>query len=157
MNFIIIASIIAIFFINFYFIDEIFKIAETPAENTEDYYQTKSGNNSSTALISGDSDICYEISELLKQNNISSLILNDVDQLRYMYPYDYLIAANKSDLNNLTICSIGMKMVGINKAISICNQHYNKKIYEENNIPYLFGDNLTASDIVCKLLNIHKK
>ncbi|WP_313344290.1 hypothetical protein [Sedimentibacter sp.] len=154
MNFVIIASIIAIFFINFYFIDEIFKIAEPPAENTDNICH-KSFNNAKTALISGDIDICYELSELLKQHNVSSIISNDREQLCHPYPYDYLVVVYSSDLDNLTICSIGMKMFGINNVISICNKQYNKRIYEENNIPYLFGNNLTASDIVYKLLNIH--
>ncbi|HCX62918.1 hypothetical protein [Sedimentibacter sp.] len=154
MNFIIIASIIAVFFINFYFIDEIFKIVELPAENTVDICQTKSFNNMRTALICGDIDICHELSELLEQHNVSSIISNDKVQLCHPYPYDYLIVVHSSDLDNLTICSIGMKIFGINNVISICNQQYNKRIYEENNIPYLFRNNLTASDIVYKLLNI---
>lgn len=157
MNFIIITSIIAIFFINFYFIDEIFKIADPPAERTNDIHHTKLFENSKTALISGDTDICYEISELLKKHNISSRISDNTEEFCQLYPYDYLVAVYKSDLDNLTICSVGIKMLGVNRVVSVCNQHYNKKIYEENSIPYLFGADLTPSDIVCKLLSRHKE
>ena len=157
MNFLIITSIIAIFFINFYFIDEIFKIIEPPAVNTDDGYKANSFYNTKMALISVDTDICIELSELLEQNNVSSLISNDIEHSCHIYHYDYLIAVYKSDLDNLTICSIGMKILEVSKVISVCNQHYNKRIYEENNIPYLYGDNLTATDIVDRLLNHHKK
>ncbi|WP_312701091.1 hypothetical protein [Sedimentibacter sp.] len=157
MNFLIITSIIAIFFINLYFIDEIFKIVEPPAVNTDDGYKANLFCNTKMALISGDTDICIELSELLEQNNVSSLISNDIEQSCHTYHYDYLIAVYKSDLDNLTICSIGIKVLGVSKVISVCNQHYNKRIYEENNIPYLFGDSFTASDIVYKLLGHRKK
>lgn len=157
MNLIIIAaSIIAIFFINLFFIDEIFKIIK-PSLGTIDFYcQSINDNKSIEALIIGEKDLCYEISDLLKQYSISSLILSDNNQINIEYPYKYLIAVNKSDLDNLMVCSIGIKMMELKRIISVCNDLYNKKLYEKINVPYLYKEDLTSSELVSKLLNIYK-
>lgn len=157
MNYILVVSMIAVFLIGFIFIDDIYKIAD-PIEFAEDAsYQPCYDNKLTQALIYGDSDFCIDISQNLQQHNICSEILYDINQLDKSCPYKFLIAASKSDLDNLTICAIGLKMMGINKILAVCNQQYNRKIYEENHILYLSADNLLASDIALKLLNIREK
>ncbi|MDD2495064.1 MAG: hypothetical protein PHE29_07730 [Tissierellia bacterium] len=155
MNLIIILSVIAIFFINLFFIDEIYKIFE-PSYELDMNCNPLNDNKSIEALIIGEKNLCLEISELLKQNSIFSLTLEDSNQINMEYKYKYLIAVNKSDLDNLMICSIGIKIMGIEQVISVCNDHYNKKLYDKINVPYLYKEGLTSSELVFTLLNIYK-
>lgn len=159
MDYIIAIFIIAIYLIGFVFIDKIYSIAN-PVEFKEDtFYQFSDYNSLTDALIYGDEDydFCTDISDVLKQYNINSEILNDINILNKSRSYKYLVAVSKSDLDNLTICAIGTKMMDINNVLAICNQQYNKKIYKENQIAYLTRDIISAIDIAHTLLNLHVK
>lgn len=156
MNFLIIISVIAVFIVNLLFIDKIYSIVDPPVENSEkmNYCVLE---NKKEALLFGEEALCNEISELLYKYKISSEILLDINDLDKSCTYNYLVSVNKSDLENLMICSIGIKMMDIKIVLSLCNKQYNKKIYEENQVPYLTGNSLSASDFVYNLLNINHK
>ncbi|MDW5299260.1 MAG: hypothetical protein SA378_03870 [Sedimentibacter sp.] len=156
MDYIIAVLMIIIFLIGFVFIDKIYNIANPVEFNKNAFYQFSDYNSLTGALIYGDknSDFCTAISDVLKQYNINSEILNDINILDNSSSYKYLVAVSKSDLDNLTICAIGRKMMDINNILAICNQKYNKKIYEENHIAYLTGDILSANEIAHTLLNL---
>lgn len=153
MNFLIIISVVAVFIVNYKFIDTIYKIADTPGKNS---IKSKKivNENRKKALLIGDEPLCSEISDLLFQYDISPEIMYDINKLDQFYQYDYLVAVKSSDLDNLMLCSIGLKMMEIKFVLALCNKQYNKKIYEDNQIPYLIGSSLTSSDFVYQLLNI---
>lgn len=157
MDYIIAVLMIAIFLIGFVFIDKIYSIANPVEFNGDTYYLSAADNNLTDVLIYGDSDFCIDISDALKQNNLYSEILYDINKLDKSCSYKFLVAVSKSDLDNLTICAIGTKMMGINKVLAICNQQYNKKIYEENHIQYLSANCISASDIALTLLKLCDK
>ncbi|MFA9423777.1 MAG: hypothetical protein ACERLG_09375 [Sedimentibacter sp.] len=154
MDYIIVILLIVIFFIGFVFIDKIYSIAKPVESTIPVFYPTYPNNISNDVLIYGDSDFCIDISNILEQNRLHSEILYDINNLDKSCSYNLLIAVSKSDLDNLTICAIGTKMMGIKKVLSLCNQQYNKKIYEENSIPYLCNSSISASDIALTLLKI---
>lgn len=157
MDYIIAVLMIAIFLIGFVFIDKIYSIANPVELNGDAFYQSAADNNLTDVLIYGDSDFCIDISETLEQNNFNTEILYDINKLDKSCLYKFLIAVSKSDLDNLTICAIGTKMMGINKVLAICNQQYNKKIYEENHIQYLSANCISASDIALTLQKLCDK
>ena len=146
MNFLIIISVIAVFIVNLLFIDKIYSIVDPPAERSEEAINSVT-ENKKDVLLFGEETLCNEISEIL-------LDMNNLDKSR---TYNYLVSVNKSDLENLMICSIGIKMMDIKAVLSLCNRQCNKKIYDENQVPYLIGNSLTASDFVYNLLNINHK
>lgn len=156
MDYIIAVLMIAIFLIGFVFIDKIYSIANPVELNGDTFYQS-ADNNLTDVLIYGDSNFCIDISDTLKQNNFNSEILYDINKLDKSCSYKFLIAVSKSDLDNLTICTIGTKMMGINKVLAICNQQYNKKIYEENHIQYLSTNCISASDVALALQKLCDK
>lgn len=157
MDYIIAILMISLFFIGFVFINKIHSIANPVGFNEEEFYHSASKSNLTDVLIYGDSDFCMEISDALKQNKLYSEVLYDINKLDKSCSYKFLVAVSKSDLDNLTICAIGTKMMGINKVLATCNQQYNKKIYEENHIPYLSANFISASDIALTLLKLSEK
>jgi len=159
MDYLIAVLLIAVFLLGFVFIDKIYSIANPVDYNDDTFYQFSDYNSLADALIygDGDSNFCTDICDVLKQYNINSEIINDIDILNKSCSYKYLIAVSKSDLDNLTICAIGTKMMDINNVLAICNQQYNKNIYEENHITYLTRDVLSAIDIARTLLNLRVK
>ncbi len=156
MNLLIIISVIAVFWINLLFIDEVYSIIDPPDEGSEEI-SSSIEKNKKDVLLFGEKTLCNDISDLLYKYKLSSEILQDMNELDKSQTYKYLISVNKSDLENLIICSIGMKMMDIETVLSLCNKPWNKKIYDENQVPYLAGDNLIAYDFVYALLNINHK
>lgn len=156
MNFLIIISVISVFIVNLLFIDKIYSIVDPPAERSEEAINSVT-ENKKDVLLFGEETLCNEISDLLYKYKLSSEILLDMNNLDKSRTYNYLVSVNKSDLENLMICSIGIKMMDIKAVLSLCNRQCNKKIYDENQVPYLIGNSLTASDFVYNLLNINHK
>lgn len=148
---IIIISMICIFFLGFVFINKLSVIINPNEFNNA--FNEQQYTFSEKALILGNINIADEIVAGLKKQNITAKIIQDMFQLEITESFDYLIALSENDLDNLMICSICKQFMGINKDISICNLAYNKKIYEDNKIPYLLKENLTADLVVSSLLN----
>ena len=152
MEFVLGILLIALYFAGFIFIDKIYKIAN-PSEEKDVASQANESKSVKETLLYGDRDCCEEISKSLDKYGISSEIFYDLNDINMSKSYRFLIAASKSDLDNLTVCSIGIKMMDIKKVFAVCNQTYNKKIYEENNISIF--SSTSASDIALTLLNIN--
>ncbi len=152
MDILIILSVIAISIVNYIFIDKIFSIAELQYDEPEKF---NIPGNEKNALLFGEASICLEIANILQKYGIPSEILSDINKLDKSCSYSYLAAVNTSDLENLTICSIGIKMMEVKRIIALCNKYYNKKIYEDNQIPYLFGSDINAAYLVHELLKFH--
>lgn len=153
---IVIFSMIAIFFINLIFIDKILSMVSIGYRNKENFYNLMTKKELTDALIYGEGVFSLEISDILIQHNISSKIFNDLEQIDKSQSYRFLIAVNKSDLENIITCSTCKKMMEIGRVLAICNNYFNKKIYEENHILYVYGNSFSASDIVNILLNIQE-
>ncbi len=152
MDFIIIFSMIIIFLLGFVFINKL-SVIINPSEFDDNEYQQKP--DMKTALIFGDIDIIDEISYILENYNISNTIINDINELVKSDSYNYLIALSASDFDNIMICSIGKKMMGIDNIIALCNISYYKKIYDDNNIKHLNLNNISASLVVSTLLQLN--
>jgi hypothetical protein len=152
MELIIVLMLIALYFVGFKFIDNIYGLASpcdkktVSAKQDESKLSVSDDKKTFDALIYGNEDYCNEISDSLKTYNISSETLNDLNAVKMSNSYKFLIAAGNSDLDNLTICSIGTKMMEIDKVFAVCNQTYNRKLYEENNIR-IFKSCCAADDI----------
>jgi hypothetical protein len=143
---------IGIFFTGFYFIDKIYKIAD-PCKKQE----IITTNNPKTfdaenALIFGNASFAEDIAAKMASRNISCTIINDITRLDRSLSYKYLVAAGEDDLDNLMLCSIVTKTTDIKKIIAICKCSYNKRIYEDNHVPYLSGQSISAAQIVSSLL-----
>lgn len=156
MNIVAIVLIIAIFFINFIFIDKIFSIVSPTFKNEDDIYYSKSKDKLTEALIYGEEVFCTEIYDILIHNNISSKIFNDLEQIDKSYSYKFLIAVNKSDLENLIVCSVCKNVMEVSIILAICNNQQNKRIYDKNHIQYVCGNSFLASDIVSILLSMQE-
>ncbi len=152
MDILIILSVIAISIVNYIFIDKIFSIAELQYDEPEKF---NISGNEKNALLFGEASLCREIADILQKYGIPSEILSDINKLDKSCAYSYLAAVNTSDLENLTICSIGIKMMEVKRVIALCNKYYNKKIYEDNQIPYLCGSDINAAYLVHELLKFH--
>lgn len=151
MDAIIILTVIAVFFINFIFIDNIYKIVDSPVEPVRLPNKSFDGPLKE-ALILGDDEVCRKISDLLNKYNIASDIINDIDDIDKAYPYKYVLAVFNDDLENLTVCTIAVNVMGINNTLAICNKKYNQKIYDENHIITL-SSYASAFEIVSLLIN----
>ncbi len=159
MELIIVLILIALYFAGFKFIDNIYNLASPCEKNSlsakQDECSKLSSSNDikmSDVLIYGNDDYCIEISVALKKYDLSSETFNDLNKLNMSNSYKFLIAAGNSDLDNLTICSIGTKMMDIDKVFAVCNQTYNRKLYEENNIR-TFKSCCAADDIARAVAN----
>lgn len=155
MEALMILMVIAVFFINFIFIDNIYKIVDN---KTKPFEITKKDLNCSVkdALIIGDDGICQKIISELKKHNIQSDIIYDIDDIDKTYPYKYVLAAFNDDLENLTVASISINMMGITNIVAICNKEHNQRIYDENHI-ITIHPHASAFDIVSILLIYHNK
>ncbi|MGD9568271.1 MAG: hypothetical protein AB7V48_08085 [Sedimentibacter sp.] len=155
MNAIIIIAVIAVFYVNYIFIDNIYKIVDSPMEPIHVSKKISAGSLKE-ALILGDDATCRKISDLLKKHNISTDILNDIDDIDKSYPYKYILALFNDDLENLTACSIAANIMEVDNIIAICNKQYNQKIFDENHITSL-RSNTSATEIVSLLLNFQHR
>jgi len=151
MDYIIIVCMIVIFLLGFFVIDKFDALIDPIEFALDDENIVHSKENSKKVLVFGNLSISKDILILLEKQNISYTTIKNTNELDKYNSYKYLIAVDELDLENLFICSLGKKMMGITEIIAICNFSYNKKIFEDNHVPYLCGDNITASQIVSSL------
>lgn len=153
MDFIIIVSMIFIFYLGFIFIEKICVIIN-PIDFTADKTNAVlCADESKKILLFGGCEISSDIAKILDKLNMSYTLITNTNDLNKFNSYKYIFAVDKLDLENLMICSLGKKMMGVTEFIAICNCAYNKKIFEDNHIPYLYGDTISASQIVKTLLS----
>lgn len=152
MKFILVVSMIIIFYLGFIFIDKICMLFDPINFYDSKTNSTLSPNKSIQCLIFGNNNISLDIAKFLDKFNFHYTLINNINELNNLDSYNYVFAVDKLDLENLIICSLSKKMNTI-KFIAICNCSYNKKIFEDNHIQYLFGDNIEASQIVKTLLS----
>lgn len=152
MNYAVIISIILVFFLGFAFIDKICCIAfQLNTPEAKDICDSEIKNEK--ALIFGNQQISLNIVKLLEKYDIASISIHDINELNMSDSYSYLFAVDDRDFENLMICSICSKKMGIKKIISVCNYHYNKKIFEDYQIKYLLKADEIAAQLVFSLLD----
>lgn len=141
----------ALFFMGFPYFDKLHKANELKGSNMVTLNSTEEIVEYD-ALIYGNMKFVTEISAALNDLGISSDSVHDINKIDMSRSYNYLVAAGCSDLDNLTVCAMGIKMMDIKKVLAVCNQPHNRKIYEENLIPVIFSGDISASEIALTLL-----
>lgn len=153
MEYILIIAMLAIFAIGYIIMDHLDKFISSPNYLPDIKGVDGTVNKSENALVLGESELLFEIVKLLKQHSITCTIIKDTNELNKSDSYKYLLAVDKNDLENLMMCLIGEKMMGIKCRIAICNCIDNLKIYADNHIPFLYGDNISAINLITTLLS----
>lgn len=153
MDYFIIISVIVVFFLGFIFIDKICLLIEPNDFAIEEKNVIVSDKKSDKVLLFGNHSILKDILIFLEKRNISYTIITNTNELNKSDSYKYLLAIDELDLENLVICSLGKKLMGIPEIIAICNDAYNKKIFEDNHIPYLCGENISAYQLISTLFS----
>lgn len=102
-------------------------------------------------LVYGKSDISIDIYRLLEKRKIMFDKAENINELDQSHPYKYLFAADKTDLENIMICSLCERLKnGVNK-IAILNSSEYRNIYEKYHIPFLYMNLITATQMVSEL------
>jgi len=153
MKFVLVVSMIIIFYLGFIFIDKLCVLFDPIYFHASEKDTVFYSNQTMLCLIFGNNNISLDISKILDKSNISYTLINNLNELNNLDSYKYIFAVNKLDLENLMIYSLAKKAIDDFEFIAICNCSYNKKIFEDNHIPYLFGDNIQASQFVKSLLS----
>lgn len=149
MDFIVVISMMVIFFLGYRLIDIVFNNVShlTDIDNS-----LSLDTKENVLLYTSESD--FEIvKEYLKDKPLNCILIKDMSYLVTWVDYNYLIAASKSDLDNLTICTICLNRLGLKKIVALCNSPSSKKFYEDNHIPYLLDSNLSIIFLVTFLFN----
>lgn len=151
MDYIIIVAMTVVFLLGFFAIDKFSALVDPMEFALEDENIVQINKKQEMVLLFGNLSISKDIIKLLEKHNISYTVIKNTNELNEFISYKYLIAVDELDLENLLICSLGKKMMGITEIIAICNYANNKKIYEDNHIPYFCGENITAFQIFSTL------
>jgi hypothetical protein len=94
-------------------------------------------------LIMGCSMIADKLKQLLAKNKIEYDQIEESNQYNQLNRYQYLFAVSDNDFENLMIGNLINKSLNVCKKIAICNCIDNLTIFEQNNIPCLFGTNVS--------------
>jgi hypothetical protein len=96
------------------------------------------------ALILGETPIADHLKILLDSNKIDYLQIKDESYLDKTKSYHHLFALSGDDLSNMLVCIIINKIMDDCTMIAVCNQLPDRKLYEQNNIPYLLAEEINA-------------
>ena len=149
MDFIVIASMMVIFLLGYKLIDVVFNNVPRFTK-ADDSLSIVTKEN--ILLYTSESDF-EELKAFFEDKPLNCILLKDMGYLDTSVNYNYFIAASKSDLDNITISIICLKKLRLKKLVALCNLPSNKRLYEENHIPYLFGSNLSIVFLATFLIN----
>ncbi len=99
------------------------------------------------ALLFGGTDSAAEMEHILSREKIPCRHISKESEIDRGLIYDYLFALSDDDLDNIMICRIGERILGMPKSrmVSLCNSVEHRKIFEEKGIPYqMRGTNAAA-------------
>lgn len=108
-------------------------------------------------LVFGKPDITIDIYRLLEKEKILFDKAETINEFNQSHPYKYLFAADKTDLENIMICSLCERLKCGVKKIAILNNLENRKVYEKYHIPFLYVNGITAIQMVSALFPCNKK
>lgn len=153
MKWILIFLIFNFIAIGFFVMDKLDKFIVSPYSFPDTQEEQDDISSSDIVLVFGKHMISDDIVKLLEARSISFKKIADFNEFDKSNSFKYLFAVDSSDLENLMICSISQKMMGITKRIAICNSLDNAKVYKDKRIPYLYGESISAVDIVNSLFS----
>lgn len=151
MEWLILIVMLALFALGFIVMDKLDKFIASPLFFPDSGVINEDKGKSEGALVFGSLTLSHEIAKLLEKQNLPYTKIGNFNELNKSYSYQYLFAVDQLDLENLMICAISEKTMGISKRIAICNCVENKKIFEDNHIPYFCRDIITAPELVSTL------
>ena len=96
------------------------------------------------ALILGETPIADQLKILLDSKKIDYLQIKDENNLDKTKSYNHLFAVSSDDLSNMLVCIIINKIMDDCSTVAVCNHIQDRKLYEQNNIPYLFAQEINA-------------
>lgn len=99
------------------------------------------------AIVLGKTELARQVSKRLEENNIRVLHLTEPFLLEQEQNFVYLFALSENDADNIVLYKIGVKLYGIEKMISICNDFRNESMFIKEKIPYLSGKEVTVQRI----------
>ncbi len=90
------------------------------------------------ALLFGGTDSAKEMEKILSRKGIPCLRISQESEIDRGLVYCCLFALSDNDLDNMMICRIGERILGVpgDKMVSLCNSAEHRKIFEEEGIPY---------------------
>lgn len=105
---------------------------------------SKSQSGKPYALILGETPIADQLKTLLESKKIDYLQIKDENKLDKTKSYNRLFAVSGDDLCNMLVCIIMNKIMDDCSTIAICNHIQDRKLYEQNNIPYILAQEINA-------------
>lgn len=101
-------------------------------------YVQKKAEPEQAVLLFGGTDSAKEMKKILAFEGVPCLHISQESEIDRELSYCYLFALSDNDLDNMMICRIGERILGVpgNKMVSLCNRTEHRKIFEEEGIPY---------------------
>ncbi len=140
MEIILLTGTFLMFLIGFYIMGKIDHFLKT-SHIQEDIREAEEGE---TALIMGCSTLADNLKKLLEEHKIEYQQIEESNEYNPSNPYQYLFAVSNNDFENIMVGIIAKKNLAICKIVALCNCLDNRKIYEQNNIPSLYGTGITG-------------
>lgn len=156
MQWIILISILVLFTFGYFIMDMLdnFLASSLCFSETKNSIPEKHDHDT---LVFGKPDISIDIYKLLEKEKIWFDKAETINEFNQSHPYKYLFAVDKTDLENIMICSLCERLkCGVRK-IAILNDIENRNVYEKYHIPFLYADKITAIQIVSALFPCNKK
>lgn len=117
--------------------DKIDKFLENDSFLSNDYvpqeYSDVNSSRQKVILIFGDNELTRRIKAYCNLQEFFFEEITEINQIKTDYQYACLLALSNSDVDNLTISSIAVKVYCISRIITLCNNQNNLKIYSEFN------------------------
>ncbi len=108
----------------------------------------KSTSSKTYALILGETQIADCLKTLLESKQIDYLQIKDENSLDKTKSYNRLFAVSSDDLSNMLVCIIVNQFMDHCSTIAVCNQLQDRKLFEQNNIPYLLAGEISADALL---------
>lgn len=99
------------------------------------------------ALVLGDSPLAESLLQLLKKHQIDCLQIKDESSLDKTKQYHQLFAVSNDDLSNMLVSIILNQLSESCMTIAVCNSSPDRRIFEQNNIPYVTANEADANTL----------
>jgi hypothetical protein len=116
----------------------------TDHDRIQSDFLPKSNSGKSYALILGETPLADQLKTLLDSKNIDYLQIKNENNLDKTKRYNRLFAVSGDDLSNMLVCIIIDQIMEHCSTIAVCNHLQDRKLYEQNNIPYLLAHEINA-------------
>lgn len=140
-----IVSLLVIACVIFFLMKKLDRILEQHKINPEHIQQGPSGKP--YTLILGETPIADRLKSILESKKIDYIQIQDENVLDRSKHYNCLFAVSNDDLSNMLTCIIVNQIKGDCSTIAICNHLHDRKLYEQNNIPYLLAPETSADEL----------